>query len=64
MPKRRPQRFHLAIRPAGMRLVRSLQDRRAAGTQHVSPNLSSERPVRDVLEEIAARVLPEFHESA
>jgi luciferase-type oxidoreductase len=45
-------------------LVRSLRDMRAAGTHHVSLNLSSERPVRDVLEEIAAHVLPEFHESA
>ncbi|KVL90729.1 sugar ABC transporter substrate-binding protein [Burkholderia stagnalis] len=43
-------------------LLRVLQDMRAAGTHHVSLNLGSNRPVRDVLEEIAAHVLPAFHE--
>ncbi|KVD84713.1 sugar ABC transporter substrate-binding protein [Burkholderia stagnalis] len=45
-------------------LLRVLQDMRAAGTHHVSLNLGSNRPVRDVLEEIAAHVLPAFHEDA
>lgn len=45
-------------------LLRVLQDMRAAGTHHVSLNLGSNRPVRDVLEEIAAHVLPSFHEDA
>ncbi|MGS0891709.1 LLM class oxidoreductase [Burkholderia stagnalis] len=39
-----------------------LQDMRAAGTHHVTLNLGSDRPVRDVIEEIAAHVLPVFHD--
>jgi luciferase-type oxidoreductase len=38
-----------------------LRDMREHGTHHVSFNLTSERPVREVLEELAAEVLPEFH---
>ncbi|WP_126283573.1 LLM class oxidoreductase [Burkholderia stagnalis] len=45
-------------------LLRVLQDMRAAGTHHVSLNLGANRPVRDVLEEIAAHVLPAFHQEA
>ncbi|HEY1996966.1 TIGR03571 family LLM class oxidoreductase [Paraburkholderia sp.] len=41
-----------------------LRDMRAHGTHHVSLNLSSGRPSREVLEELAAEVLPEFHAQA
>ncbi|MGU7851248.1 LLM class oxidoreductase [Burkholderia orbicola] len=43
-------------------LVDILQDMRAAGTHHVTLNPGSDRPVRDVIEEIAAHVLPVFHD--
>jgi hypothetical protein len=35
---------------------------RANGTHHVTLNLSSERPVREVIEELADDVLPAFHD--
>lgn len=47
---------------AGRRaLVDILQDMRAAGTHHVTLNPGSDRPVREVIEELAEHVLPVFH---
>ncbi|MDI9677257.1 LLM class flavin-dependent oxidoreductase, partial [Burkholderia cenocepacia] len=43
-------------------LVDILRDMRAAGTHHVTLNLGSDRPVREVIEEIAEHVLPVFHD--
>ncbi|WP_175997175.1 TIGR03571 family LLM class oxidoreductase [Burkholderia stabilis] len=43
-------------------LVDILRDMHAAGTHHVTLNLGSDRPVRDVIEEIATHVLPVFHD--
>lgn len=43
-------------------LIRILQEMRDHGTHHVTLNLqASKRPPREVLEELAAEVLPEFH---
>lgn len=38
-----------------------LQAMRERGTHHVSLNLTSVRPVREVIQEVAAEVLPRFH---
>ncbi|MBP0592595.1 LLM class oxidoreductase [Paraburkholderia sp. LEh10] len=47
---------------AGRRALHALLDEmRENGTHHVTLNLTSDRPVRDVLEELAADVLPGFH---
>lgn len=43
-------------------LIDILRDMHAAGTHHVTLNLGSDRPVRDVIEEIATHVLPVFHD--
>ncbi|AWV04207.1 LLM class flavin-dependent oxidoreductase [Burkholderia sp. JP2-270] len=43
-------------------LVGILQDMRAAGTHHVTLNPGSDRPVREVIEELAEHVLPVFHD--
>lgn len=43
-------------------LVDILRDMRTAGTHHVTLNLGSDRPVREVIEEIAEHVLPVFHD--
>ncbi|HIC7212256.1 TIGR03571 family LLM class oxidoreductase [Burkholderia stabilis] len=43
-------------------LIDILRDMHAAGTHHVTLNLGSGRPVRDVIEEIATHVLPVFHD--
>ncbi|MBR8314570.1 LLM class oxidoreductase [Burkholderia dolosa] len=45
-------------------LIGILHAMRAAGTHHVTLNLGSDRPVRDVIEEIAEHVLPMFHDDA
>ncbi|AKM02008.1 LLM class oxidoreductase [Burkholderia pyrrocinia] len=43
-------------------LIDILQDMRAAGTHHVTLNPGSDRPVREVIEELAEHVLPVFHD--
>ncbi|MBN3771891.1 LLM class oxidoreductase [Burkholderia sp. Se-20378] len=43
-------------------LIDILHDMRAAGTHHVTLNPGSDRPVREVVEEIAEHVLPVFHD--
>ena len=43
-------------------LIDILRDMHAAGTHHVTLNPGSDRPVREVIEEIAEHVLPVFHD--
>ncbi|AOJ34568.1 LLM class oxidoreductase [Burkholderia metallica] len=43
-------------------LIDILQDMRAAGTHHVTLNPGTDRPMREVIEEIARYVLPIFHD--
>ncbi|WP_175686382.1 LLM class oxidoreductase [Burkholderia anthina] len=43
-------------------LIDILHDMRAAGTHHVTLNPGSDRPIREILEEIAEHVLPSFHD--
>ncbi|WP_321797947.1 LLM class oxidoreductase [Caballeronia sp. J97] len=52
----------LGYRTGHRALVRLLREMRDSGTHHVTLNITSEqRPARDIIEEVAARVLPEFH---
>ena len=51
----------LGYRTGRRALSSLLRDMREQGTHHVSFNLTSERTIRNVLEELAAEVLPEFH---
>jgi len=52
----------LGYRAGRHALIALLDGMRETGTHHVTLNLHSERPVRDVMEELAADVLPTFHE--
>jgi luciferase-type oxidoreductase len=51
----------LGYRAGRHALVAALDDMRDSGTHHVTLNLNSQRPVREVMEELAADVLPHFH---
>ena len=52
----------LGYRTGRHALTAVLHDMRESGTHHVTLNISSERrPARDIIEEVAAYVLPEFH---
>ena len=52
----------LGYRTGHRALNEVLHRMRASGTHHVTLNVSSERrPARDIIEEVAAYVLPEFH---
>lgn len=51
----------LGYRAGRHALIALLRDMRETGTHHVSLNLASDRPVRDVIDELATYVLPEFH---
>ncbi len=52
----------LGYRSGRRRLAALLREMRDSGTHHVALNLpASPRPPRDVIEELAAEVLPEFH---
>lgn len=52
----------LGYRTGRHALASLLHDMRERGTHHVTLNISSERrPARDIIEEVAAYVLPEFH---
>lgn len=51
----------LGYRTGRLALVDLLQAMREAGTHHVTFNLATQRPARDVLDELAAEVLPLFH---
>jgi luciferase-type oxidoreductase len=51
----------LGYRTGRVALIALLRDMRASGTHHVTFNLVSDRPVQEVLRELAAEVLPHFH---
>ncbi|WP_322047265.1 TIGR03571 family LLM class oxidoreductase [Paraburkholderia sp. J67] len=51
----------LGYRTGRIALVGVLEAMREAGMHHVTFNLGTERPARDVLDELAAEVLPHFH---
>jgi luciferase-type oxidoreductase len=51
----------LGYRAGRQALLAVLDDMRENGTHHVTLNLGSDRPVRDVMEELASEVLPAFH---
>ncbi|SPB13898.1 sugar ABC transporter substrate-binding protein [Caballeronia novacaledonica] len=52
----------LGYRTGHRALVALLHDMRESGTHHVTLNITSERrPARDIIEEVAAHVLPAFH---
>ncbi|SAK87878.1 LLM class oxidoreductase [Caballeronia ptereochthonis] len=52
----------LGYRTGHRALIDLLHQMRESGTHHVTLNVSSERrPARDIIEEVAAYVLPEFH---
>ncbi|KXU92434.1 sugar ABC transporter substrate-binding protein [Caballeronia megalochromosomata] len=52
----------LGYRTGRRALVALLHAMRDSGTHHVTLNITSERrPARDIIEEVAAHVLPEFH---
>ncbi|MEI6001467.1 TIGR03571 family LLM class oxidoreductase [Paraburkholderia bengalensis] len=51
----------LGYRAGRHALIAALDDMRDSGTHHVTLNLNSQRPVREVMEELAADVLPHFH---
>ncbi|WP_322052429.1 LLM class oxidoreductase [Paraburkholderia bannensis] len=51
----------LGYRTGRIALVGLLEAMRDAGMQHVTFNLGGERPAREVLDELAAEVLPHFH---
>ncbi|MBN3755547.1 TIGR03571 family LLM class oxidoreductase [Paraburkholderia sp. Tr-20389] len=52
----------LGYRAGRHALLALLADMRETGTHHVTLNLASERPVRDAMAELAADVLPAFHD--
>ncbi|MGF6770396.1 luciferase-type oxidoreductase [Paraburkholderia sp. GAS199] len=61
-PNQPAEPVSLGYRTGRHALVRILDDMRASGTHHVTFNLSaSERPIADVLDELAQHVLPLFH---
>jgi len=63
-PDEPPKDISLGYRTGRRGLVDLLGKMRDSGTHHVALNLpSSERPPREVIEELAAEVLPEFHSS-
>ncbi|SAK45224.1 sugar ABC transporter substrate-binding protein [Caballeronia pedi] len=52
----------LGYRMGRRALIEVLHDMRESGTHHVTLNITSERrAARDIIEEVAAHVLPEFH---
>jgi luciferase-type oxidoreductase len=51
----------LGYRAGRHALVELLEQMRRDGTHHVSLNLNADRPVREVMEELAVDVLPQFH---
>jgi luciferase-type oxidoreductase len=63
-PHEPAQPVTLGYRTGRHALIGILDDMRAGGTHHVTFNLASERPVVDVIEELAHDVLPLFHSEA
>jgi luciferase-type oxidoreductase len=60
-PRENATPLSLGYRAGRHALVELLADMRTNGTHHVSLNLNSDRPVREIMEELAADVLPHFH---
>lgn len=57
-----PTALNLGYRTGAQHLVAILEEMRAAGVHHVAFNITdSQRPVPEVLDELAATVLPAFH---
>ncbi len=57
-----PTALNLGYRTGAQHLVAILEEMRAAGVHHVAFNITdSKRPVPEVLDELAATVLPAFH---
>ncbi|MBN3767701.1 LLM class oxidoreductase [Burkholderia sp. Ac-20365] len=52
----------LGYRAGRHALLAVLNEMRENGTHHVTLNLGSDRPVSDVMEELAAEILPAFHD--
>ncbi|MFM0223738.1 LLM class oxidoreductase [Paraburkholderia dipogonis] len=61
-PHEPAQAVSLGYRTGRHALIDILKALRADGTHHVTFNLSSERPVADVINELAEEVLPQFHQ--
>jgi len=60
-PHERATPLPLGYRAGLNALLELLREMRENGTHHVTLNLTSDRPVREVIEELAADVLPHFH---
>lgn len=60
-PHEPAQAVSLGYRTGRLALIRILQDMRADGTHHVTFNLSTQRNVAEVINELADEVLPRFH---
>lgn len=60
-PHEPAQPVTLGYRAGRHALISILDDMRAGGTHHVTFNLAAERPVVEVIEELASEVLPRFH---
>ncbi|MFM0630028.1 LLM class oxidoreductase [Paraburkholderia xenovorans] len=61
-PHEPAQAVSLGYRTGRHALIDILKALRADGTHHVTFNLSSERPVADIINELADEVLPQFHQ--
>lgn len=58
-----PTALNLGYRTGAQHLVAILEQMRAAGVHHVALNITaSQRPVHDVIDELAQAVLPKFHD--
>lgn len=62
-PDAQPAALPLGYSTGRHALTGILEAMRAAGVHHVTLNLGAERAVRDVMEELAAHVLPVFHDA-
>jgi hypothetical protein len=61
-PHEPAQAVSLGYRTGRHGLIDILKALRADGTHHVTFNLSSKRPVAEVINELADEVLPRFHQ--
>ena len=61
-PHEPAQAVTLGYRTGRLALIDILKALRADGTHHVTFNLSSERPVAEIINELADEVLPQFHQ--
>ncbi|MFM0058813.1 LLM class oxidoreductase [Paraburkholderia phytofirmans] len=61
-PHEPAQAVSLGYRTGRLALIDILKALRADGTHHVTFNLASERPVAEIINELADEVLPQFHQ--